>query len=70
MGAHSSLLALAAFSLHLTSSIVSAQTCESYGIDFQDGGSYFIDSSSNASFTTVSEFSGLPTDVLHHHVSH
>ena len=69
MGAHSTLLALAAFSLHLTSYAVSAQTCESYGIDFQDGGSYFIDSNSNASFTTVSEFSGQPIGILHHHVS-
>ena len=56
MFSHLSLLSLAALSLVST---VSAQDqCLSYGIDFQDGGSYFIDTNSNQSFTTVSEFSG------------
>jgi len=32
--------------------------CESYGIDFQNGASYFIDTNSNAAFTAVTEFSG------------
>ncbi|TKA61239.1 hypothetical protein B0A49_10759 [Cryomyces minteri] len=32
--------------------------CLSYGIDFVNSGFYFIDSKSNASFTTVSQFEG------------
>lgn len=36
--------------------------CYSFGIDFQDGGSYFIDSRSNASFTAVSQFEGCNND--------
>lgn len=37
-------------------------TCLSYGIDFVEGGSYFINTLSNASFTTVSQFSGCNND--------
>ncbi|KAF2166072.1 hypothetical protein M409DRAFT_66957 [Zasmidium cellare ATCC 36951] len=36
--------------------------CYAFGIDFQDGGSYFIDSRSNASFTAVSQFEGCQND--------
>lgn len=38
-------------------------TCESYGIDFVGGGSYFINSNSDDYFTAVSEFSGCEDDV-------
>lgn len=37
---------------------MSAGQCLSYGIDFVDGGSYFINTLSNESFTSVSQFSG------------
>ncbi|KAF7186501.1 hypothetical protein HII31_12203 [Pseudocercospora fuligena] len=36
--------------------------CYSYGIDYQNGGSYFIDSRSNASFTCVSQFESCVED--------
>lgn len=36
--------------------------CLSYGIDFQNGGSYFIDVRSSESFTVVSQFSGCEPD--------
>lgn len=32
--------------------------CQSFGVDFQDEGSYFINSNSNESFTAVSYFEG------------
>lgn len=32
--------------------------CQSFGVDFQDGGSYFQNSLSNASFTFVSKYEG------------
>jgi hypothetical protein len=32
--------------------------CVSYGIDFVDGGSYFIDSTLNTNFTFMSDFVG------------
>lgn len=35
-----------------------AQECLSYGIDFVEGGNYFINSNSNADFTAVTQFSG------------
>jgi len=38
---------------------VQAQTCESYGVDFQDGGSYFQNISSTDPFTFVSIFEGM-----------
>jgi len=37
--------------------------CESFGIDFQDGGSYFQNKSSNDAFTFVSTFEGCQSDV-------
>ncbi|KXT17145.1 hypothetical protein AC579_2021 [Pseudocercospora musae] len=36
--------------------------CYSYGIDYQNGGSYFIDIRSNASFTCVSQFESCVED--------
>ena len=36
--------------------------CSVYGIDFVDGGSYYIDSNSTADFTTVQQFSGCNDD--------
>lgn len=35
-----------------------AQTCVSYGVDFQNGGSYFQNISSNNDFTFASIFEG------------
>ncbi|TGO38044.1 hypothetical protein BHYA_0083g00230 [Botrytis hyacinthi] len=32
--------------------------CASYGIDFQNGGNYFINSADNSSFTAVTQFTG------------
>lgn len=40
-------------------SSASTQVCESYGIDFQSGGSYFQNASSTAPFTFVSVFEGI-----------
>lgn len=56
----SSLLPLAVSSLYAAyaSAQSTSDVCESYGIDFQSGGSYFINTASNDSFTAVSEFSG------------
>jgi len=36
--------------------------CSVYGIDFVDGGSYFINSNSTANFTVVQQFSGCNDD--------
>lgn len=36
--------------------------CNTYGLDFQDGGNYFINTNSNASFTFVSSFMGCQND--------
>jgi hypothetical protein len=36
--------------------------CNTYGLDFQDGGNYFINTNSNASFTFVSSFVGCQND--------
>lgn len=33
-------------------------TCESYGIDFTNGGSYFIDSTEAIDFTFLTQFEG------------
>lgn len=33
-------------------------TCEAYGVDFQNGGSYFQNTASSEEFTFVSQFSG------------
>ncbi|KAF2725557.1 hypothetical protein K431DRAFT_260325 [Polychaeton citri CBS 116435] len=40
----------------------SNSTCLSYGIDFVDGGNYFINSLSTADFTAVSQFDGCNDD--------
>jgi hypothetical protein len=37
-------------------------TCLVYGIDYVDGGSYFIDSSSTANFTAVQQFDNCNND--------
>ncbi|KAL9096899.1 MAG: hypothetical protein Q9165_000863 [Trypethelium subeluteriae] len=37
--------------------------CYSFGIDFVDGGSYFINTNSNDNFTCVSQFEGCNSDV-------
>jgi hypothetical protein len=37
---------------------VAAQSCSSSGVDIQDGGTYFIDPSSSASFSFISLFTG------------
>lgn len=39
-----------------------SQTCESYGLDFQNGGTYFQNSLSTAPFTASQEFSGCQND--------
>ena len=36
--------------------------CSVYGIDFVDGGSYFINSNSTVDFTTVQQFTGCNDD--------
>lgn len=42
---------------------IQSQTCVSFGVDFQDGQSYFQNSLSNDPFTFVSEFQGCQADV-------
>jgi glutamine amidotransferase-like uncharacterized protein len=37
-------------------------TCLVYGIDYMDGGSYFIDSSSTSDFTAVQQFDNCNND--------
>lgn len=32
--------------------------CKAYGVDYQDGGSYFVDQKSNAPFRAVTKFEG------------
>ncbi|KAF2084454.1 hypothetical protein K490DRAFT_558, partial [Saccharata proteae CBS 121410] len=39
-----------------------AATCYSYGIDFQNGGSYFINAESTDNFTAVTQFEGCEED--------
>lgn len=51
------ILPLAGVLLAFTSRTL-AQSCLSYGIDFVNGGSYFINTLSNDSFTCVTQFSG------------
>ncbi|KAK5005864.1 hypothetical protein LTR28_007188, partial [Elasticomyces elasticus] len=53
---------LAALSLSFLSASVSA-TCYSYGMDFQNGGTYFQNISSSAPFTFDSQFEGCAVDV-------
>jgi hypothetical protein len=47
--------------LYALASLVSYATadCASYGIDFIDGGSYFIDNTLSKDFTFLSDFEGL-----------
>lgn len=40
-------------------------TCNSYGVDFQSGGSYFQDITSTADFTAVEEFQGCTNDTAY-----
>jgi hypothetical protein len=46
--------------LYALASLVNYATadCVSYGIDFIDGGSYFIDNTENTNFTFLSDFVG------------
>jgi hypothetical protein len=37
-------------------------TCYSYGLDIQNGGSYFQNSGSNANFTALEDFTGCQAD--------
>ena len=39
------------------------QTCRSFGVDFQDGGSYFQDITLTDPFTFVEEFQGCQADL-------
>jgi len=47
------------FLLGLITGKALAQTCESFGVDFQNGGSYFQNSLSTDPFTFVEEFDGM-----------
>lgn len=38
--------------------VTAVADCETYGIDFSNGGDYFINSASNDDFTCVTQFSG------------
>lgn len=49
-----STLALFLFDIHQTSA-----ECQSYGVDYVDGGSYFINTESPDYFSFVSEFEGM-----------
>ena len=56
------LLRLTAAAAFLTLSLADPNSvCYSYGVDFVDGGNYFINSQSNESFTCVSTFEGCNT---------
>jgi hypothetical protein len=61
----SSLMAFAALLCLVVSDPVydSESICYSYGVDFLDEGSYFINSNSTESFSAVSTFKGCNTDV-------
>ncbi|KYG48493.1 hypothetical protein M433DRAFT_60989 [Acidomyces richmondensis BFW] len=54
----SSLLAQASISDLIKRQNNANSTCSVYGVDFQNGGSYFINSGSSGDFTAVSEFEG------------
>ena len=56
MVAFRSLFALSALSV----ARVLAQSCTSYGIDYANGGQYYIDASSNQYFSFVTVFQGAP----------
>jgi hypothetical protein len=53
-----SALSMAMSLVAIGASTVSAD-CVSYGMDFQNGGSYFQNSLSNENFTFVSQFEGM-----------
>lgn len=59
----SSLLAQASISDLIKRQNNANSTCSVYGVDFQNGGSYFINSGSNGDFTAVSEFEGCTYDL-------
>lgn len=44
--------------LALCPGTLAQQTCSSYGVDYSNGGSYYIDGSSNQYFTFISVFQG------------
>ncbi|KAF1989335.1 hypothetical protein K402DRAFT_326681 [Aulographum hederae CBS 113979] len=49
---------LAAAAAWFASTALAQSTCQSYGIDYQNRGVYFINSASNDTLTIVSEFEG------------
>lgn len=62
------------FSRHASTALVLAfsqqaysqtETCQSFGVDFVDGGTYFQNSLSTAPFTAVQEFEGCQNDTSH-----
>jgi len=61
MHTRSSLLLPLAWSVSFLSGVNA--DCESYGIDFVNNGNYFINSASNSSFTSVTQFTGCADDV-------
>ncbi|KAI4843633.1 hypothetical protein E4T44_06637 [Aureobasidium sp. EXF-8845] len=61
MHTRSTLLLPLAWSVSFLSGV--SADCESYGIDFVNDGSYFINSASNSSFTSVTQFTGCADDV-------
>jgi len=65
MFSHSLLLLPLATLAYFATAQTSDPTCESYGIDFQNGGSYFINTLSNASFTCATQFSGCTNDTAY-----
>lgn len=56
-------LRLSAAAAFLLPSVSRAQTCNSYGIDFANGGSYFQNNESSDAFTALQEFDGCQDDV-------
>ena len=55
---------LFALAIFLSSAVADPNSvCNTFGIDFVDGNSYFINTLSNDSFTCVSEFEGCNADV-------
>jgi hypothetical protein len=67
LGSHLILLASVGTAVLASSSLAARQdntnsTCLVYGIDFVEGGSYFVNSNSKVDFTTVQQFSGCNDD--------
>ncbi|TKA75248.1 hypothetical protein B0A55_05761 [Friedmanniomyces simplex] len=60
-------LVSSAFALSLASGVLAQQcgNCQSYGIDFYSGGSFFQNSLSTDPFTAVQEFEGCANDTSH-----